>query len=37
MMRTLNGFLDELIADEQPLERMEPEGLAAEFAAFFGL
>ena len=37
MTRTLEEFLDELMADEQPLERLEPEGLAAEFAAFFGL
>ena len=37
MTRTLDEFCDELMADEQPLARLEPEGLAAEFAPFFGL
>ena len=37
MTRTLEDFCDELMADDVPMKRLEPEGLAAEFAAFFGL
>ena len=37
MTRTLDDFCDELMTDDVPMKRMEPEGLAAEFTAFFGL
>ena len=37
MTRTLEEFCDGLMADDVPMKRMEPEGLAAEFSAFFGL
>ena len=37
MTRTLDDFCDELMTGDVPMKRMEPEGLAAEFTAFFGL
>ena len=37
MTGNLEEFCDDMMADENPIERLEPEGLAAEFAAFFGL
>ena len=36
MTRTLEDFCNGLMADERPLQRLAPEELAAEFAAFFG-
>ena len=37
MTRTLADFCDELMTDDHPTERLEPEGFAAEFTAFFRL
>ena len=37
MTRTLDDFCNGLMADERPIERLRPEELAAEFAAFFEL
>ena len=37
MVRTLDDFCDELMRDESPARRMEPERLAADFPRFFGL
>ena len=37
MTRTLEEFCDGLMSDDHPVERLEPEGFAAEFSAFFGL
>ncbi|MDE2781015.1 MAG: hypothetical protein OXI91_15265 [Chloroflexota bacterium] len=37
MTRTLEDFCDGLMTDEEPMTRLEPEGFATEFAAFFGL
>ena len=37
MTGTLDEFCDELMRDESPARRMEPERLAAEFPRFFGL
>ena len=37
MTGTLDEFCDELMNDESPARRMEPERLAAEFPRFFGL
>ena len=37
MTRTLEEFCDGLMADDHPMERLEPEEFAAEFSAFFGL
>ena len=37
MTRTLEEFCDGLMADDHPVERLEPEEFAAEFSAFFGL
>ena len=37
MTRTLEEFCDALMADDHPVERLEPEEFAAEFSAFFGL
>ena len=37
MTRMLDDFLDDLMAGERPMERLEPEGFAAEFTAFFSL
>ena len=34
---TLDEFCDELMNDESPARRMEPERLAADFPRFFGL
>ena len=36
MTRTLEDFCNGLMADERPMQRLAPEELAAEFAAFFG-
>ena len=35
MTRTLDDFCDRIMADEHPLARLEPEGLAAEFTRYF--
>ena len=35
MTRTLDDFCDRIMADDQPLARLEPEGLAAEFTRYF--
>ena len=37
MIRTLDDFCDELMRDESPARRLEPERLAADFPRFFGL
>ena len=37
MTGTLKDLCDELMTGEHPVERLEPEGFAAEFAAFFRL
>ena len=37
MTRTLDDFCDDLMRDESPVRRMEPERLAADFPRFFGL
>ena len=37
MTRTLEEFCDGLMADDHPIERLEPEGFAAEFSAYFHL
>ena len=37
IVRTLDDFCDELMNDEYPARRMEPERLAADFPRFFGL
>ena len=37
MTRTLDDFCDGLMGEDEPMTRLEPEGFAAEFAAFFGL
>ena len=37
MVRTLDDFCDELMLDEFPARRLEPERLAADFPRFFGL
>ena len=37
MTRTLEEFCDGLMADDHPVERLEPEGFAAEFASYFRL
>ena len=37
MIRTLDEFCDELMRDESPARRLEPERLAADFPRFFGL
>ena len=37
MTRTLDDFCDELMRDESPARRLEPERLAADFPRFFGL
>ena len=37
MTKTLEEFCDGLMADDHPMERLEPEGFATEFASFFGL
>ncbi len=35
MTMTLEDFCDRIMADEHPIERLEPEGLAAEFTDYF--
>ena len=37
MIGTLDDFCDELMRDESPARRLEPERLAADFPRFFGL
>ena len=37
MTRTLEDFCDDLMTDDKPMTRLEPEELAAEFTDFFGL
>ena len=37
MIGTLDEFCDELMRDESPARRLEPESLAADFPRFFGL
>ena len=37
MTGTLDGFCDELMRDESPVRRLEPERLAVDFPRFFGL
>ena len=37
MARTLDDFCDELMNDESPARRLEPERLAADFPRYFGL
>ena len=37
MTTTLEEFCDGLMADDHPMERLEPEGFAAEFSAYFQL
>ena len=37
MTRTLEDFCDGLMADDHPMERLGPEGLAAEFSTYFQL
>ena len=37
MTGTLDDFCDELMRDESPARRLEPEGLAVDFSRFFGL
>ena len=37
MIRTQDDFCDELMRDESPARRLEPERLAADFPRFFGL
>ena len=37
MIGTLDDFCDEIMRDESPARRLEPEGFAEEFSAFFGL
>ena len=37
MAMTFDDFCDKLMADDHPMERLEPEGLAAEFATYFHL
>ena len=37
MVRTLDDFCDELMRDESPARRLEPERMAADFPRFFGL
>ena len=37
MNMTFEDFCDRLMADDHPMARLEPEGLAADFSAFFGL
>ena len=37
MTMTFEDFCDKLMADDHPTARLEPEGLAADFSAFFGL
>ena len=37
MTMTFDDFCDKLMSDDHPMERLEPEGFAAEFSAFFGL
>ena len=37
MTRTLEEFCDKLMSDDHPMERLEPEGFAAEFSAYFQL
>ena len=37
MTGTLDDFCDGLMGDDEPMMRLEPEGFAAEFAAFFNL
>ena len=34
---TFEDFCDKLMADDHPMARLEPEGFAADFSAFFGL
>ncbi len=35
MTKTLDDFCDRIMADERPIRRLEPEGLAAEFTEYF--
>ena len=35
MSKTLDDFCDRIMADEHPIARLEPEGLAAEFTEYF--
>ncbi|MDE2843910.1 MAG: ImmA/IrrE family metallo-endopeptidase [Chloroflexota bacterium] len=35
MTKTLDNFCDRIIADDHPIRRLEPEGLAAEFTDYF--
>ena len=35
MSRTLDDFCDRIMADDHPIRRLEPEGLAAEFTDYF--
>lgn len=37
MTTTFEDFCDKLMADDHPMARLEPEGFAADFSAFFGL
>ena len=37
MAMTFDDFCDKLMSDDHPMERLEPEGLAAEFATYFHL
>ena len=37
MTMTFDDFCDRLMSDDHPMERLEPEGFAAEFSAYFGL
>ena len=37
MVRTLDDFCDEIMRDESPARRLEPDRLAADFPRFFGL
>ena len=37
MTTTFEDFCDKLMADDHPTARLEPEGFAADFSAFFGL
>ena len=35
MTMTIEDFCDELMRDDRPMQRLEPEGLAADFAHYF--
>lgn len=35
MTKTLDDFCGRIMADEHPIRRLEPEGLAAEFIEYF--